>query len=99
MLAEVLGGLEAIGHRVSAVQIGRLEELRAHYEDLLRQGVLDERIGGELLDGLTLRAPEAASPTTAGTMSPTCGASGASSGSRPCVPICRATTGSGRLLR
>jgi len=58
MLAEVLSKLEARGHRAAAVPVGRLEELREHYEDLPRQGLLDEHLAGELLEGLSLRPPE-----------------------------------------
>jgi epoxyqueuosine reductase len=59
MLAEVLARLEAMGHRAAAVPVGRLEELREHYEELSRRGLLDERIARDLLNGLTLRPPEA----------------------------------------
>ncbi len=59
MLAEVLAKLEAGGHRAAAVPIGRLEELREHYEDISRRGLLDECIARELLEGLSLRPPEA----------------------------------------
>ena len=59
MFAEVLAKLEAKGHRAAAVPVERLEELREHYEDLSRRGLLDERLAGELLAGLSLRPPEA----------------------------------------
>jgi epoxyqueuosine reductase len=59
MLSEVLAKLEAMGHRAVAVPVGRLEELREHYEDLSSQGLIDERIARELLTGLSLRPPEA----------------------------------------
>lgn len=59
MLAEALAKLEAMGHRAAAVPVARLEELREHYEDLSRQGHLDERVARELLAGLSLRPPQA----------------------------------------
>jgi epoxyqueuosine reductase len=59
MSAEVLAKLEAMGHRAAAVPVERLEELREHYEDLSRQGLLDERVARELLGGLSLRPPKA----------------------------------------
>jgi len=59
MLSEVLAKLEARGHRAVAVPVGRLEELREHYEGLSRQGLIDERLARELLTGLSLRPPEA----------------------------------------
>jgi epoxyqueuosine reductase len=50
--------LEARGHRAVAVPVGRLDELREHYEDLARRGVLDEDLAQDLLKGLSLRPPE-----------------------------------------
>jgi epoxyqueuosine reductase len=59
MLDEVLAKLEARGHRAAAVPAARLDELREHYEDLSRRGVLDECIAQDLLRGLSLRPPQA----------------------------------------
>lgn len=59
MLTEALAMLEAAGHRAAAVPVGRLEELREHYEDLSRRGLLDECLARDLLAGLSLRPPEA----------------------------------------
>jgi epoxyqueuosine reductase len=57
-LTEVLRKLEAIGHRAVAVPAESLEELREHYQDLPRRGLLDEQIAEDLLSGLSLRPPE-----------------------------------------
>lgn len=61
MPAAALARLEERGHRAVAVPVGRLEELRKHYEDLSERGLLDERLAGELLTGLSLRPPDAIS--------------------------------------
>jgi epoxyqueuosine reductase len=59
MLDEALAALEARGHRAAAVPIRRLDELREHYEDLARRGLLDASLAQDLLKGLTLRPPDA----------------------------------------
>ncbi len=59
MLDEALIELEERGHKTAAVPIGRLEELREHYEDLSHRGLLDEDLAGDLLKGLSFRPPEA----------------------------------------
>jgi epoxyqueuosine reductase len=58
VLADILAKLEAKGHRAAAVPVGRLGELREHYEGLSRRTLLDERIAQDLLRGLSLRPPE-----------------------------------------
>jgi epoxyqueuosine reductase len=59
MLGEALTVLEASGHRALAIPAARLGELREHYEDLARQGLLDERLAGEFLKYLCFGPPEA----------------------------------------
>jgi epoxyqueuosine reductase len=58
VLDEVLDKLEAEGHKVAAVAIKRLEELRDHYEELARLRVIDEGIAQDLLRGLVFEPPE-----------------------------------------
>ena len=58
MLSEVLEKLEARGHRAAAVPIGRLGELREHYEDVSRRGMLDERVAEDLLKYLSFQPPD-----------------------------------------
>jgi epoxyqueuosine reductase len=58
MLDEALTKLEARGHRAAAVPVGRLDELREHYESLFRRKELDASLARDLLIGLTFRPPE-----------------------------------------
>jgi len=62
-LTDAVAKLEGRGHRAAAVPVGRLSELRDHYERLSRRGVIDWQFARELLSGLTLLAPDGASPS------------------------------------
>jgi len=58
MLDQAVAGLEKRGYRAVAVPIGRLEEVRGRYEDLAREGKLDDEFARGLLRNLTLEPPE-----------------------------------------
>jgi epoxyqueuosine reductase len=57
MLDEALARLHASGHRAVAVPVARLDELRRHYEDLARQGLLDDRLADDFLKYLSFSPP------------------------------------------
>jgi epoxyqueuosine reductase len=58
MTHAILSGLEERGYLARIVPIRRLNDLREAYEDLHREGLLDERFRQEELGGLVFRPPE-----------------------------------------